>query len=95
MVLGRERVVLILDDTEGGWGSSKQAGPHTTLQAWLGRVQGCLGRAAAPALSSPRAPLLLPRAPKTAGVWPRHRENLVAPERYLYFPADAARFGFK
>ncbi|PSC72296.1 RNA polymerase II C-terminal domain phosphatase-like 4 [Micractinium conductrix] len=45
VVLGRERVVLILDDTEG--------------------------------------------------VWPRHRENLVAPERYLYFPADAARFGFK
>lgn len=45
VVLGRERVVLILDDTEG--------------------------------------------------VWPRHRDNLVQIERYLYFPADAGRFGFR
>jgi RNA polymerase II C-terminal domain phosphatase-like 3/4 len=30
----------------------------------------------------------------TEGVWPRHRDNLVQVERYLYFPADAARFGF-
>ncbi|EFN54779.1 hypothetical protein CHLNCDRAFT_134722 [Chlorella variabilis] len=45
VVLGRERCVLILDDTEG--------------------------------------------------VWPRHRDNLVQIERYLYFPADAARFGFR
>lgn len=45
VVLGRERVVLILDDTEG--------------------------------------------------VWPRHRGNLVTIERYLYFPADAGRFGFR
>ncbi|KAL4452377.1 hypothetical protein ABPG75_008039 [Micractinium tetrahymenae] len=45
VVLGRERVVLILDDTEG--------------------------------------------------VWPRHRGNLVQIERYLYFPADAGRFGFR
>ncbi len=45
MVLGRERAVLVLDDTEG--------------------------------------------------VWPRHRDNLVQIERYLYFPADAARFGYK
>ena len=30
----------------------------------------------------------------TEGVWPRHRDNLVLIERYLYFPADAARFGF-
>lgn len=45
MVLGRERAVLVLDDTEG--------------------------------------------------VWPRHRDNLVQIERYLYFPADAARFGYR
>lgn len=45
VVLGRERVVLVLDDTEG--------------------------------------------------VWPRHRDNLVQVERYLYFPADAGRFGFR
>ncbi len=45
MVLGRERVVLVLDDTEG--------------------------------------------------VWPRHRDNLVQIERYLFFPADAGRFGFR
>lgn len=45
MVLGREKCVLILDDTEG--------------------------------------------------VWPRHRDNLVQIERYLYFPADAGRFGFR
>lgn len=45
VVLGRERVVLILDDTEG--------------------------------------------------VWPRHRDNLVQIERYLFFPADAGRFGFR
>ena len=30
----------------------------------------------------------------TEGVWPRHRDNLVLIERYFYFPADAARFGF-
>ncbi|KAI7844187.1 hypothetical protein COHA_002322 [Chlorella ohadii] len=45
VVLGRERTVLILDDTEG--------------------------------------------------VWPRHRDNLVQIERYIYFPADAGRFGFR
>ncbi|KAL4450062.1 hypothetical protein ABPG77_010731 [Micractinium sp. CCAP 211/92] len=45
VVLGRERVVLVLDDTEG--------------------------------------------------VWPRHRDNLVQIERYLFFPADAGRFGFR
>ena len=29
----------------------------------------------------------------TEGVWPRHRDNLLAVERYVYFPACAARFG--
>lgn len=29
------------------------------------------------------------------GVWPRHRGNLVQIERYLYFPADAGRFGHR
>ena len=31
----------------------------------------------------------------TEGVWPRHRDNLITIERYIYFPADAARFGFR
>ena len=29
----------------------------------------------------------------TEGVWPRHRDNLITVERYLYFPACAAKFG--
>ena len=29
----------------------------------------------------------------TVGVWPRHRDNLMQVERYIYFPGDAVRFG--
>ena len=29
----------------------------------------------------------------TVGVWPKHRENLIQIERYIYFPACAVRFG--
>ena len=29
----------------------------------------------------------------TEGVWPRHKDNLVQIPRYVYFPADALRFG--
>lgn len=29
----------------------------------------------------------------TAGVWPRHKDNLLQIERYIYFPACAVRFG--
>ena len=29
----------------------------------------------------------------TVGVWPKHRQNLIQVERYIYFPACAARFG--
>eukprot|EP00887_Chlorella_sp_A99_P003679 scaffold7.g3679.t1 len=29
----------------------------------------------------------------TVGVWPRHRDNLITIERYLYFPACASKFG--
>ena len=29
----------------------------------------------------------------TAGVWPRHSGNLLQPRRYIYFPADHARWG--
>merc|ERR1712176_1288015 len=28
-----------------------------------------------------------------AGVWPEHDRNLIVPERYMYFPACAIRFG--
>ena len=28
----------------------------------------------------------------TAGVWPRHGGNLLQPRRYIYFPADHARW---
>jgi len=29
----------------------------------------------------------------TVGVWPRHKDNLMQVERYIYFPACAVRFG--
>lgn len=29
----------------------------------------------------------------TVGVWPRHKRNVIQVERYIYFPACAARFG--
>jgi len=29
----------------------------------------------------------------TAGVWPKHRDNLVLIDRYIYFPACAVKFG--
>ena len=29
----------------------------------------------------------------TVGVWPRHKDNLIQIERYIYFPACAVRFG--
>ena len=51
---------------------------------WLGALQGLEGR----------EPIALV-VDDTSSVWGNHEENLVAVERYIYFPASRRQFGSK